>query len=214
VFPYIPRVETFDITFTLRTVKPLDNGYGLDCRTYTGPDGTGSHTYYENHNPAPCLSCVRKDFSPKTCSDGQYASAYAVYDSYDLITNDIQCLPCAPGTFNTCKSLPSCSWLIPTKTQSMCQENALDIFQIQNVVPVEQCYPCRFARQASDVIHYEKSPTKKASLEPTPLTFIVLEIKMVQMVSPGCVQMARSARPTWMHACVPLENLVFTVMGA
>ena len=58
-----------------------------------------------------CRMCVQDNCVSGTCRNGEFADMSALKDPYnDLIINNIQCKPCAAGTWNTCTKKDTCYW--------------------------------------------------------------------------------------------------------
>lgn len=57
-----------------------------------------------------CNACVQED-CPNLCQNGTYARDFTTLDPETLLKRySPTCLPCLPGTFNTCQTKPSCDW--------------------------------------------------------------------------------------------------------
>jgi hypothetical protein len=62
-----------------------------------------------------CRAWVQDDCTKlTTCNNGQYATNFRIKDTLTLLTlYPITCMPCKPGTWNTCNSpTTSCSWCV------------------------------------------------------------------------------------------------------
>ena len=99
--------------------------------------GSSRETYEIKEDPGiwpvlrvPCLYCPIKS-CVTNCSNGEYSTGFAdivvrpcelsctktcltiFLLQNGLQTRRVECKPCPPGTWNTCKTLPNCRWRIP-----------------------------------------------------------------------------------------------------
>ena len=92
-----------------------------------------------------CTVRTRVDCGSSTCLEGQFASDY-VQLSNGFATNGVQCLPCQPGTFNTCLTCEpesekcTCQWNIPTGQYDAYTPS--NIVVVAGQLPVKSCYSC------------------------------------------------------------------------
>jgi len=91
-----------------------------------------------------------KDAGPRSCSNGFYASDYLSFDSHGYVSQKIDCVPCAPGTWLTCNSGLSCFYNIPTVGGGFTPPST--IFAPGDEIPVKQCYSCDSAGDGK--VHY------------------------------------------------------------
>lgn len=82
----------------------------------------------------------------KTCIEGQYATDYVQLDPYGFAVNVVDCIACAPGTFNTCLTCEpesekcTCQWNIPTGQYD--SYTPANIVVVAGQLPVKSCYSC------------------------------------------------------------------------
>jgi hypothetical protein len=105
-----------------------------------------------------CSACKAEDQGPRHCPDGTYASDYIQLDAEGFIINQVRCVPCKPGTFNTCLRGISCDFGIPSSHGD--RWGGSDMFSHADYDLVGQCFPCRFA--VSIGVHYGDSPNKRS----------------------------------------------------
>lgn len=57
-----------------------------------------------------CTACILKQCD-NICPNGKYAAAYPTLDPiHQFSEKESECIPCAPGTFNTCIFAATCTW--------------------------------------------------------------------------------------------------------
>jgi len=119
-----------------------------------------------------CTYCERIDTSKRNCSNGEYASNYLNVDDEDIVVNQVQCLPCPPGTWMTCMEKSACSWPIP-QSASAKYNPGKDFWMPKDyngrlLVPVGSCLPCEYAGGSKS--HYGDDLTKSSFIMATPST--------------------------------------------
>lgn len=97
-----------------------------------------------------CQLMYLQDAGPRTCPNGYYASAYLSLDSFGYVSNKVDCVPCAPGTWLTCNSGLNCFYNIPTVGHDFSPPSS--IYPVADQVPVKKCFSCPSA--GSGKVHY------------------------------------------------------------
>lgn len=129
------RIGVIAVAFYLRlyTVISLRTVY---IEKYTVDEGTNVFS--------KCAWCINPVCTPKTCEDGQYVTVAAI-DRAPFILNRPECKPCKPGTWNSCPSLGSCKWNIPTENVPR-DSLGDDIYKFPPNKLIGSCYPCSLIR--------------------------------------------------------------------
>ena len=90
----------------------------------------------------PCDFCPLKSCITN-CTNGQFATGLADFSQAGFQATRLECKPCAPGTWNTCRDKTECRWGIPTAADKHLLGN--EIWTISGG-PVPACYACRYAQ--------------------------------------------------------------------
>ena len=89
----------------------------------------------------------------------QYSTNFTNVDPYNYLhITPATCIPCSPGTWNTCTRKELCTWTLPEEPPEMLNLGP-DIYPMLDG-PVGSCYPCS---QASNTVHYLYPEIKKFS---------------------------------------------------
>lgn len=158
--PHVSRLNVYaeKVDFWFTVYRDM-NEYP-QCSTVRGPGDVTEPEQADPRDPAVCLSCMRVDASTRNCGDGMYATAALEVDATNLVLNEVKCMLCGPGTFNSCQQGDSCQWNIPKKGETTVSTSINSIFAFPNIVPVQQCYPCVMATGSSTTNHYASLTTR------------------------------------------------------
>ena len=96
----------------------------------------------------PCDYCPLKSCITN-CTNGNFVTGLADFSLAGFQATRLECKPCAPGTWNTCRDKTECRWGIPTSKDRAMLGN--EIWSISGG-PVMACYPCQSVRRFNQ--HY------------------------------------------------------------
>lgn len=103
-------------------------------------------------NKARCMLSQVIDCIPqKTCRNGEYVNI-PITTNKGAVTNAPTCIPCAPGTWLTCKDTDTCEWPIPESREGPYAWGS-NIVTTQFTL-VGSCFPCNIAHNYA---HYSYS---------------------------------------------------------